>query len=182
MSAPERAAPRPAWGPLAFGDPCRDCGYRWDLPPEEAVALVRDAPGRFTALVEGAEGTERHPDLGWSVAGYVQHVADNLLGWGAGFAAALAGWEREYVSAKPDDVAAVKRYDVVPLPSALWTLGHAAQAWAAVAPAALDAGVVLEHSRRGRLDATTVVGAVAHDAHHHAWDVERSLAAARRRS
>ncbi|EYR64330.1 hypothetical protein N866_12505 [Actinotalea ferrariae CF5-4] len=181
MSA-ESTAPRPAWGPAAFGDPCRDCGYRWDLTPEEAITVVREAPGRFTALVEGAEGTERHPDLGWSVAGYVQHVADNLLGWGAGLAAALAGWEREYVSAAPDDVAAVKRYDAVPLPSALWTLGHAADAWATVARAAVAADVVLEHSRRGRLDARTVVGAVAHDAHHHAWDVQRSLAATQRDS
>lgn len=175
-------APRPPWGPAAYGDPCRDCGYRWDLTPEAAIALVREAPGRFTALVEGAEGAERHPDLGWTVAGYVQHVADNLLGWGAGLAAALAGWDGEYVSAAPDDVAAVKRYDAVPLPAALWALGQAARAWSEVAPAAVDAAVVLHHSRRGTLDATTVVGAVAHDAHHHAWDVERSLAATRRHS
>lgn len=175
MSASD-TPPRPAWGPAAFGDPCRDCGYRWDAPPEAAVALVRDAPDRFVTLVAGAAGTERHPDLGWSVAGYVQHVADTLLGWGAGLAAALAGWDREYVSAAPDDLAAVKRYDAVPLPAALWTLRHAAAAWADVAIAAVDAAVVLEHSRRGRLDATTVVHAVAHDAHHHAWDVERSLA------
>jgi hypothetical protein len=182
MSASDASAPRPSWGPAGYGDPCRDCGYRWDLPAAEAVDVVRDAPGRFTALVEGAEGTEQHPDLGWSVAGYVQHVGDTLHGWGAGLAAALAGWEREYVSAAPDDVARVKRYDAVPLPSALWSLGHAAAAWVEIAPAAVDADVVLQHSRRGRLDALTVVRAVAHDAHHHAWDVERSLAATARHS
>ncbi|MBC7292203.1 MAG: hypothetical protein H5T83_12825 [Actinotalea sp.] len=174
MSAPTTPPP---WGPAGFGDPCRDCGFRWSMTTAEAVALVGDAPGRFTALVEGAEGSEQHPDLGWTVAGYVQHVADNLLGWGAGLAAALAGWEREYVSPAPDDVARVKRYDAVPLPAALWALGHAARAWAEVAPPAVDADVVLHHSRRGRLDAATVVRAVAHDAHHHRWDVERTLAA-----
>nr|WP_297424320.1 hypothetical protein [uncultured Actinotalea sp.] len=181
MSDGGTAARRP-WGAAAYGDPCRECGYRWDLAPQDAVAVVRDVPGRFTAATEGAEGTERHPDLGWPVAGYVQHVADNLLGWGAGLAAALAGWDREYVSPAPDDVATVKRYDAVPLPAALWALGQAARAWAEIAPAAAAADVVLHHSRRGPLTATAVLGAVAHDAHHHLWDVERSLAAAPERS
>lgn len=182
MSVDGTATPQRPWGAAAYGDPCRDCGYRWDLTPQEAVTLVTEVPGRFTALVEGAEGTERHPDLGWTVAGYVQHVADNLLGWGAGLAAALAGWEGEYVSAAPDDVAAVKRYDAVPLPAALWSLEQAARAWGEVAPPAADADVVLHHSRRGRLAATAVLRAVAHDAHHHARDVERSLAATQQHS
>ena len=70
-----------AWGIRTFGDPCRECGYRWDLTLDEVLALVAAVPDRYAALLAGADGHERHPDLSWSAVAYVCHVADNLRIW-----------------------------------------------------------------------------------------------------
>ena len=69
------------WGAGFYGDPCRECGYAWSISPEDATALILDAPRRFAELLDGQDGSVRHRDLTWSVKAYVSHVADNIRGW-----------------------------------------------------------------------------------------------------
>ena len=69
------------WGANLYGDPCRECGFDWKLTPEQAVIVVRAAPGSYKARLAGATGRERHPDLSWTAAAYVCHVTDNLRTW-----------------------------------------------------------------------------------------------------
>ena len=69
------------WGAGFYGDPCRECGYSWSISPEEANALIADAPRRYAELLDGADGNARHPALTWSAKAYVCHVADNLRNW-----------------------------------------------------------------------------------------------------
>ncbi len=33
------------WGAMLYGDPCRECGFGWELIPKQAVVVVRAAPG-----------------------------------------------------------------------------------------------------------------------------------------
>lgn len=35
------------WGADLYGDPCRTCGFHWDLAPRQAVTMVGEAPARF---------------------------------------------------------------------------------------------------------------------------------------
>jgi hypothetical protein len=54
-----------AWGRATFGDPCRECGYAWDVEPDDAARIVADAPAAFRQALAGEDGTRTHPDLGW---------------------------------------------------------------------------------------------------------------------
>lgn len=57
----------------------------------------------------------------------------------------------------------------------MWSLQQAADAWVDSVSAALEQNVVLEHADRGLLRAEDVARNNAHDAAHHAWDIERIL-------
>jgi hypothetical protein len=50
-------------GAALYGDPCRECGFGWKLTPEQAVTVVRAAPGSYKGWLARATGRERHPDL-----------------------------------------------------------------------------------------------------------------------
>ncbi len=159
-----------------YGDPCRDCGFDWSLTSEEAVAAVLAVPDRCAELLRGRTGAERHPDLGWSAAAYVSHVADNLAMWAGWVAAARLDGVTVAPGYDPDALAAARRYEVATAQSSVWWLHQCAAAWAAALGPACDAGVELQHARRGRQRAQDVARNNAHDAHHHVHDVRRILA------
>src|SRR5688572_10134154 len=69
------------WGRETFGDPCRGCGFQWSMALPAANAIIDDAPRRLGALARRENGRMRHPDLQWSVSGYVCHVGDNIGIW-----------------------------------------------------------------------------------------------------
>lgn len=165
------------WGAARFGDPCRECQFVWELGPRDAVLLVERMPERFAAAVVGASGQERHPDLGWDVTGYVAHVGDNLRNWAERVTGARLSGDPHVAGYSPDALAVARTYDQIRLPAALWTLGWSVSAWSEALDAALDAGVVLEHATRGAQRAEDIARNNAHDAFHHLWDVERTLAA-----
>jgi len=79
------------WGASLYGDPCRECDYRWSIHEEDALLLISELPGAFWELLSEATGSERHPDLTWSVGAYVCHVADNLRIWSERVAGAREG-------------------------------------------------------------------------------------------
>lgn len=165
------------WGARLYGDPCVDCGWSWSADAAECIAYVARTPGHYMRLLAGATGAERHPDLTWSVTGYVCHVADNLWLWAERVAGVLGSADTQVGGYDPDALAAARGYGGVALPAALWSLENSAAAWIQVLAAAVGANVVLRHTTRGQQRATDIARNNAHDAHHHAWDLTRSLSA-----
>lgn len=166
-----------SWGAALYGDPCRECGFRWGLTPEQAVAAVAALPARYRELLAGRTGRERHPDLSWTPAAYVCHVADNLRAWAERLAGARLSGDPAVPGYDPDALAAARGYDRIGPAAALWSLEHAVPLWAGSVTEALAAGTLVQHATRGLQTAADVARNNAHDAHHHAWDVTRILAA-----
>lgn len=177
---PDRTAtPVERWGADLYGDPCRGCGFDWSVSPGEAVRILEELPARFRELLGRCTGRERHPDLAWGPVAYVCHVADNLRAWAEGLAAgARTSGEADVPGYDPDLLAQARRYARIVPEAALWSLERAVASWSDAVTVALDRGVVLHHAARGVQRAEDVARNNAHDAHHHAWDVRRILAAA----
>ena len=56
------------WGASLYGDPCRDCGFGWELTPAQAIASVREVPGAYLAGDLTVAGYD--PDLLSRARGY----------------------------------------------------------------------------------------------------------------
>lgn len=164
------------WGARLYGNPCGCCGFDWSLSASAAVVRVREVPERYAALMEGRSGGERHPELGWTSGAYVSHVADNLRNWAERLAGAWIAGALEVPGYDQDLLAEARCYDDIPVAAALWSLRGSVNLWVESVSAALEAGVVLQHSARGAQRAEDVARNNAHDAAHHAWDIERILA------
>ena len=76
---------------VAYGDPCRECGFEWSVGPATCDAIVSGAPARFNSLLAGQDGSKAHPSLHWNAAAYVVHVADVLRIWSDRIAAVALG-------------------------------------------------------------------------------------------
>ncbi|MER5757627.1 DinB family protein [Streptomyces sp. NPDC002088] len=137
---------------------------------------ARPLTARYAALVKGRRGDERHPELAWNIAAYVSHVTDNLRNWAERLAGARLTGMRQVPGYDQDLLAQARHYNDVSLAGALWSLQRAADAWVSSVSAALEESVVLEHAGRGVHRAEDVARNNAHDAAHHAWDIERILA------
>ena len=163
------------WGVSVYGDPCRQCGFRWSTGLEGARAHVAGLPAVYGGILAGATGTERHPDLTWSVGEYVCHVADNLRIW-AERLMGVAGEDRRWwvaTTRPPWPRPATTRAS--PWPRRLWSLDRSVADWLDAVDRSDSAGVVLIHPDRGGQTLADVVVSNAHDAEHHRWDIERSL-------
>jgi hypothetical protein len=163
------------WGRSTYGDPCRQCAFRWTVTREEAVATVEATAADLTTLLSGADGSERHPDLTWSVAGYVCHIADNLRIWAERLAGLVAGDRCPVARYDQDFLARARHYDEIALAGALWSLDRATRDWADAVALAEGAGVTLVHPDRGEQSVLEVVRSNAHDAWHHRWDIARTM-------
>lgn len=161
------------WGAALYGEPCRECGYVWDRTPEQSVHAVAEVPGRFAAVLVTAPEPLTHPDLGWSTAAYVRHVADNLEMWAYRLDAARVDGRLAAAGYDPDELAAAKDYAHATVGASLLALRRAVPGWVDAVGAALAAGVVLEHATRGSQRAADVARNNAHDALHHLHDVRR---------
>lgn len=177
------ARPRPhqveKWGADLYGNPCRDCGFAWNLSPAEAVASVQAIPKSFAKHLAAATGRERHPDLAWTTTAYVSHVTDNLRTWAERLAGAYLAGDVTVAGYDPDLLSQARHYNEISLAGALWSLNQAVDAWAQSVETALTHGVVLQHETRGPQRAEDVARNNAHDAHHHLWDIDRTLRADR---
>jgi hypothetical protein len=167
------------WGAGLYGDPCSGCGFDWSLTPQEAIGIVAGLPARCRELLSGRTGHERHPDLAWNAAAYVSHVTDNLRNWAERLAGARLSMAADVPGYDPDLLAQARHYNEIGPAAALRSLEHAAVAWSESVTAALADGVVLQHTTRGAQRAEDVARNNAHDAYHHAWDIERILGHAR---
>lgn len=166
------------WGADLYGNPCRGCGFDWDLTPGRAVSLARSIPAQFTERLHGATGRERHPELKWTSSAYVSHVGDNLRTWSERLTGARTAGATEVPGYDPDLLAKARRYNEIALTAALWSLTWASRAWVEAVDDALAADVVLQHATRGPQRAEDVARNNAHDAHHHLYDVGRILGTA----
>ena len=163
------------WAAETFGDPCRECGFVWSIDRQEALALVAALPARYRAATAGATGEERHPDLGWNVTEYTSHVVDNLRMSGERIIGALESGDTHVGVYDPDALAIARRYDQVKLAGALWSLERSVDAWTEAMTRGFAADLVLQHAKRGQQSVGDTAIANAHDASHHAWDIERTL-------
>ena len=163
------------WDRGIYGDPCRECSFSWSMSQAEAESLVANIPERFRELLEGQDASLRHPDLSWSVGAYVCHVADFLWIWSERLAGIALGATGAVGAYDQDDLAQVRNYSLIPLEAGLWSLARAAAHWHDAVELATDRQVVMEHPERRTLSVLEVVRAIAHDAHHHAWDIQRSV-------
>ena len=167
------------WDRTVYGDPCRECGFSWSISQADAASLVANIPARYGELLDGRDASLRHPDLSWSVGAYVCHVADNLRIWAERLAGIALGTTGQVGAYDQDDLARVRNYDRIPLEAGFWSLTRAVADWHDAVALATDRQVVMEHPERGSLSVLDVVRSIAHDAHHHAWDIQRSVDSSR---
>jgi hypothetical protein len=172
----QRSGPYPEkWGPERFGDPCRECGLEWAFTADEAVTMVLGAADSYELIIGSAPGSLGHPDLGWTLGGYVCHVADNLHIWAQWLAGACLHGEVGVPGYEEEVLGTARYYVRVPVGGALWQLRQATRSWHESVEMARAGGVVLEHETRGPQSADDVVRSNAHDALHHGWDISRII-------
>jgi hypothetical protein len=164
------------WGCATYGDPCRECGFSWSTNAAEAVAIVEALPPRVATALDRAHGEERHPDLAWSVTGYVLHVGDNLRIWGERVAGITHGDSSVVASYDENALAAVRSYDAIGPAAARWSLERSVGDFLAALRLA-PADLVMHHPERGTIGLADLAQASAHDGVHHLWDIERTLQA-----
>jgi len=163
------------WGRTTYGDPCHQCGFRWTISQEDAVATVTATAAELAGILGATDGSRRHPDLGWPVVGYVSHVADNLRIWAERLAGRAGGDPRRVAAYDQDLLAQARRYDELTLGGALWSLDRAVRDWTDAVGLAERTGVVLVHPDRGAQTLLDVVRSNAHDTAHHGWDIHRTI-------
>ena len=147
------------------------------MPLPEADEIVGDAPRRVGALATRENGRVRHPDLDWTVSGYLCHVADNIGIWAERVASVALGNKGPVALYNQDLLAAARHYDDVDVPAALWSVGRAVGDWQAAIALAGNAPFTMMHEELGSLTLGDVVLIRAHDVVHHGWDIERTLSA-----
>jgi DinB superfamily len=163
------------WGRQTFGDPCRVCGFDWSLTEADAQALIVSTPARFTELIAGRDGRAQHPDLEWSAAGYVCHVADSLRVWAERLANVALGDPGPVAEYNQDALAQARSYANVGVRGALWSLQRAVGDWQAAGLLATENDTVMTHPELGAMTLLDVTLIRAHDVHHHAQDIQRSF-------
>jgi hypothetical protein len=161
------------WGRSAFGDPCGGCGFGWSISLDDADAIVRDAPRRFREVATRPRDRDRHPDLEWSVSGYVCHVADSIRIWAERIASVVLANQVQVPPYDQDLLAKARHYDAVDVQAALWSLTRAVEDWRAAVELTRNRPFVMRHDEAGTMSFSDVVAIRAHDVVHHAWDVER---------
>jgi hypothetical protein len=147
----------------------------WTISTEEAVALIRSQADSIEHVVAGATGDEQHPDLAWSVAGYVCHVGDNLRIWAERLMGVVGGASLNVGGYNEMELASARNYESIPLPAALWSLHRAIEDWLSAVGCSPRSGTVVVHSERGAQTLQDVTVSNAHDEFHHRWDIERIL-------
>jgi hypothetical protein len=163
------------WGATLYGEPCRECGFTWITELAAMTSLMRDLPDSIDGLVMGATGSERLPNLGWNVSGYVAHMTDNTRIWAERLIAVSRGGNPRVVPYEPDLLAEARHYNEVGLQGGTWSFRISVESWLPAVEEAEGASIVIEHSVRGDMQLFDVVASNAHDAYHHRWDLARIL-------
>ncbi len=166
------------WSIETYGNPCGECGYSWSLTVHETVNVVAGLPAAYGETIGDGSGSERHPDLAWSVSAYVCHASDNLRIWAERLQGVLRGRTREVGVYDENRLAEVRGYDDIDVQAALWSLTRAADAWCVTVREGREREksgepVTIIHPERGEQKLVEVARANCHDATHHHWDIGR---------
>ena len=143
---------------------------------DDACAIVDDSPRRFSDVLSGTTPNARHPDLDWSVVGYVSHVGDSIRIWAERVASVALGGLGPIALYDQDLLASARHYDDIDPAAALWSLRRAVLDWQASLELVGESTFVMRHEELGELTLDEVIRIRAHDVAHHAWDVERTIA------
>ena len=164
------------FGRMNYGQPCRECGFSWDMTGEEAEVLIASLPANFARELAGHDGSRRLADAPWNAAAYVWHVADNLRIWSERLAELGLGGKGLVVPYDQDELGQARSYESLPLRPGLWAMDRAAADWRA-ARQLIGAGseAVLHHPEMGDQQLAEVSIQVAHDGAHHLYDVRRAV-------
>jgi hypothetical protein len=167
------------WGVDAFGEPCRVCGFTWSMAFDDAAATVDGAPARLRAVVRDDDQRRRHPELQWSVSGYLCHVGDSIRVWSERIAHVVLGESGPVAVYSQDKLAEARHYDDIGVRTALWSLERAVLDWRTAVALADPEAFAMRHEEMGTMSLHDVVNIRAHDVTHHIYDVERILASGR---
>lgn len=168
------------YGISVYGQPCRECGYSWATSLPDAKAIVAGLADRYGNLLSGTDGSARHADLAWSARAYVSHVSDNLRIWAQRLAGVAGGAGSRVARYNARQLGEARQYEDLPIEAVLWSLGRAVAEWLGAVELAESRSVVIDHPDRGPQSVAAVVGANAHDAYHHGWDIACCLGQAQR--
>jgi hypothetical protein len=165
------------WGENLYGDPCRECGFDWAISRDEAIKSVVNTPRSYARVLAdaGADGSERDPELTWSVGAYICHVGDNLRIWAERLAGVCRGASPVVASYDEGLLAVARAYEGIAIEAAMWSLERAAEEWKRAVDECLVADIFLVHPDRGQQSLVDVVRSNAHDTFHHRWDIQRSV-------
>jgi hypothetical protein len=163
------------WGAPLYGDPCRECRFKWRAGLAATTSLMRDLPDSIDELVTGASGTERLPELGWNVSGYISHMTDNTRIWAERMIVVARGGDPHVVAYDDNLLAEARRYNEIGLQGAKWSFRIAVESWLGAVDETASSAVVLLHSERGAMEISDVVASNVHDSYHHRWDLTRIL-------
>ena len=170
------------WGVERYGDPCRECGYIWAMPPLQASGVILNSPAICSILIQESEESIRHPDLDWPVVAYVSHMADNLRIWAERLVASCRSSPLTVARYDVTGLATARGYAELQLQGSLWGLERAVGDWSSATAMSADFEPRLIHPDTGELDLGDAILIVGHETHHHLWDIERTVAYSHRGS
>jgi hypothetical protein len=151
---------------------CAECGFDWNLPREQSMELVAQAPGAVAAALARHPDPERRDGPPWSAAMYLWHMVDvlrigteRLLTLTHDPGRGLACWDE-------NALADVRRYQRLSSAVGLIVLDSAAAEWCAAAQAT-PSDAEVQHPEFGTMGAVEVIRRNAHEMHHHLMDINR---------
>ena len=163
------------WGPAAYGDPCRECGFRWTTRRPTPSHLLPTSPLLSVVCLKVGQGPNNIQISTGRSAGYVLHVADNLRIWAERLMGVLE------VRLRRGELRRGRSWPMLAATRRSRCRRHCGHSTRSVDDwlAAVEAAPVFRRghgpSGRGELVLSDVVLSNAHDALHHRWDIERTL-------
>ncbi len=145
------------------------------MPLSQADRTISDGPDYYRALLSSADPSLRAPGATWSSREYAWHVADNLRIWGERIMGLSLGVTGPVSTYDPDRLAEVRGYEHLPVAAVFWSLDRAVNDWQEALRTMGDApDLVLTHPLRGDEPISAVRRWVAHETHHHGYDIRRA--------
>ena len=152
---------------------CAECGFDWECPRQEAVAVVARGPAAVAAALAGVRDPVRRAGARWSASMYVWHLVDVLrigserlltVAHDPGYG--IPCWDE-------NALAEVRRYQQLSPGVGLLALAAAQREWSRAATAA-PAGAQVSHPEFGTLTTVDVIRRNAHEVRHHLMDINRA--------
>lgn len=158
------------------GGRCKQCGFDWKTPFDEARSIISNAPGRYRDRIGDRFEDARTTSTGatWSPSAYVWHCADILGIWAERLKALADDPESPFVGFDQDDLAEVRGYQKLSPVAGLWAFERRVADWNEVL-SAHDPKDELDHPDLGPWTIEGIVVWLAHECRHHEVDIERGL-------